>query len=198
MRLDDKGTRKQISPHPVFEREGRNIHVITTIPLATALLGGVVRVPTVDGDVEITLPPGTQPGTQKVLRARGIAAPLDGRGGMVRGDQWVNFSVEIPRITGKREQELLREALLGIKPEAPAEAAGGGERRRATAAADKAEDKAEAPEPKGEGEGKRKGGIFSFIKDKLCDTPEEPEKGKSGGKGGGKRPSSASSAAGAP
>jgi len=73
--------------------------------MSRAALGGKVDVPTLDGVVKVTVPPGTQSG--RLLRLRGKGAPdLRGHG---RGDQIVRVRVETPSHLTKRQRELLRE-----------------------------------------------------------------------------------------
>jgi len=93
-----------ILPHPVFKREKNDIHVNVTLPLTTAILGGKVMIPTVDGDYEMNLPAGIQPEEKKILRARGLYI-MDTN---VRGDEWIHFKVEIPKHINKKQRELLK------------------------------------------------------------------------------------------
>ncbi len=90
-----------------IRREGPDGFTETTVPLATALLGGTVTVPTIDGHAELKVPPGTQPETQFRLRGHGFPRLR----GSARGDLLVTVHVEVPRSLGGRERELLREAL---------------------------------------------------------------------------------------
>ncbi len=75
------------------------------VPAPAAALGTTVTVPTLDGDEEIEIPPGTQPATVVTLRGRGM--PAVGRRG--RGDQQVVLNVLIPRNLTARQRELLAE-----------------------------------------------------------------------------------------
>lgn len=100
-------------PSPHLRREGEDAFSEATVPLATAVLGGEVTVPTVDGQAILKVPAGTQPETQFRLRGRGFPPP----GGARRGDQIVTVHVEVPRSLSSRERDLLREALV---PGAPA------------------------------------------------------------------------------
>ena len=72
---------------------------------AAAALGTTISVPTLDGDEELDVPAGTQPGT--VLTLRGHGMPTLGRGR--RGDQQVVLNVVIPRNLSPRQSELLEE-----------------------------------------------------------------------------------------
>ncbi len=95
----------RVKPHPIFTREGDDIHCQLPLTLAEAVLGGSVEVPTVDGRVRMKVPPGTQPG--HTFRLRGKGAPrLHERG---RGDQKVTVSVEVPRELSERERALWEE-----------------------------------------------------------------------------------------
>jgi molecular chaperone DnaJ len=85
--------RVNVAPSKIFRRQGANLYHEARIPLHTALLGGKVRVPTLDGDVDVRVPGGTQHGEEMVLKNRG-APPV--YGGDV-GDLFVSFVVQLPR-----------------------------------------------------------------------------------------------------
>lgn len=85
--------RVSVATSKLFRRQGSNIYHDSRIPLHTALLGGRVRVPTLDGDVDVRVPGGTQQGQEMVLKNRGIQAVFGGE----KGDLFVNFTVQIPR-----------------------------------------------------------------------------------------------------
>ncbi|KAI8804159.1 chaperone DnaJ [Cladochytrium replicatum] len=95
MALGDLYITVNVGRHPAFSRKGSDVYVNVTVPLATAILGGTVRVPTVDGDVELKIPAGTQPEDQKVLKRRGVPRP--GSGTDSKGDQYVILKVEVPK-----------------------------------------------------------------------------------------------------
>ncbi len=86
--------RVSVSPSKVFVRQGSNLYHEARIQMHTALLGGRVRVPTLDGDVEVRVPDGTQQGEEMLLKGRGV--PKVFRGGD-NGDLFVTFSVVLPR-----------------------------------------------------------------------------------------------------
>ena len=73
------------------------------LPITTAILGGTVEVPTVDGKVKVKVDAGTQPG--KVLRLRGKGLPNVNRYG--HGDLLVHIGVYIPEQLSKDEQKLI-------------------------------------------------------------------------------------------
>lgn len=85
--------RVNVAPSKVFVRQGANLYHEAKIPMHTALLGGKVRVPTLDGDVDVRLPGGTQQGEEMVLKGRGVAPVFGGD----YGDLFVAFSVQLPR-----------------------------------------------------------------------------------------------------
>jgi DnaJ-class molecular chaperone len=80
-----------IRPHRFFRREGDNIRLDLPISIDEAVLGGKVRVPTVDGPVMLTVPKGASSGKTLRLKGKGFAGK-DGR----RGDQMVTLMVEVP------------------------------------------------------------------------------------------------------
>lgn len=86
--------RVNVAPSKQFVRQGVNLYHEAKIPLHTAVLGGRVRVPTLDGDVDVRVPGGTQQGEEMVLKGRGVA-PVYGGGD--NGDLFVAFSVLLPR-----------------------------------------------------------------------------------------------------
>lgn len=95
-----------VKPDSVFRREGQEIYTETQVPYADAILGCERTVPTIDGEVTIKIPSGSQPET--VLRLKGKGAPrlneLNNR-----GNQYVTLKVQIPEKLSKRERELLEE-----------------------------------------------------------------------------------------
>jgi molecular chaperone DnaJ len=88
-----------------FLRDGNDLVTVVDVPAPAAALGTTVFVPTLDGDEEVDVPAGTQPGTVVTLRGRGM--PSVGRRG--RGDQQVVLNVVIPRNLTARQRELLGE-----------------------------------------------------------------------------------------
>ncbi len=81
----------KIRPHPVFRREGADIHIEAPISLKEAVLGGKITVPTISGDVSVTVPRNTSSGA--ILRLKGRGAP---RGKGARGDQLVKLRIVLP------------------------------------------------------------------------------------------------------
>lgn len=85
--------RLKVASSPIFQRQGSNLYHQSKVPFHRALLGGVVRVPTLDGEVDVRMPVGTQQGEEMVLKGRGIASKFEGR----TGDLFVTFSLQLPR-----------------------------------------------------------------------------------------------------
>ncbi len=95
-----------LAPHPLFQRDGANIHCRVPIPMVTAALGGTVEVPSIDGTrAKITVPAGTQSGHQFRLKGKGMSVLRSPH----RGDMYIQAMVETPMNLNKRQQELLRE-----------------------------------------------------------------------------------------
>ncbi len=80
-----------VAPHPVFQRDGNTIKVTLPITLDEAVLGAKVQVPTVTGDVTLTIPKGSSSGKILRLRGRGVPTP-DGV-----GDQLVELRIVVPK-----------------------------------------------------------------------------------------------------
>lgn len=93
-----------LAPHPVFRPDGHDLHLDLALAPWEAALGAEVEVPTLDGAVLLTVPPGTRAGRKLRLRGRGLA---DGRGG--RGDLYALVHVDVPGTLTERERELFRE-----------------------------------------------------------------------------------------
>jgi molecular chaperone DnaJ len=104
-----------LKPHPVFQREGADLHCEMPISFATAALGGEIDIPTLDGHAKIKIPPETQTGQVFRLRNRGIR-PV--RGSVV-GDLYCHVAIETPVKLTARQKELLRE-FEAISDEDPA------------------------------------------------------------------------------
>jgi len=95
-----------ILPHSVFEREGDDLNCEILVSLYTVVLGGEVKVPTLDGEVLLTIPPETQGGRTFRLRGRGMP---NLRNPQKRGDLYAKLRVQTPQKLTKREKELFRE-----------------------------------------------------------------------------------------
>ncbi len=93
----------RVRPDPRFVREGNDLFSAVDVTLTQAALGATVKVPTLDGEQELELEPGTQPGEVRILRGQGMPV-LSGAG---RGDHRVLVNVRIPRRLTAEQRELL-------------------------------------------------------------------------------------------
>lgn len=103
-----------VQPHPVFKREGDDLHADIPVEMYTALLGGEARVPTLNGDVLLNIPPETQGG--KMFRLAGKGMPKL-RQPTEHGDLYGRVVLRIPTQLTERERQLVEElaALRGHK-----------------------------------------------------------------------------------
>ncbi|XP_023745811.1 chaperone protein dnaJ A6, chloroplastic [Lactuca sativa] len=95
-----------VLPDPVLKRDDTNILYTCKVTYLDAILGTTVKVPTVDGAVDLKIPAGTQPGTTLVMAKKGV--PVLGKGNR-RGDQLVRVQVEIPKRVSGEERKLIEE-----------------------------------------------------------------------------------------
>ncbi len=104
----------RILTHDVFEREGTDIHVEVSISLTEAVLGGKITVPTIDGDVTVTVPKSANSGTTLRLRGRGVKAGKDGD----HGDQYVKLRIVLPEKADPALEEFVKgwDAGKGFNP----------------------------------------------------------------------------------
>lgn len=95
----------EVAPHQYFRRNGTDILLDVDINIAQAALGDEIRIPTVDGDVSLRIPPGTQPGKVFRLREKGVTVIRKA----TRGDQLVTVNVNIPTVLDAKQKALLEE-----------------------------------------------------------------------------------------
>lgn len=93
-----------VKPHKFFERDGNTVLCEVPINIVQATLGDEIKVPTLDGQVTMKIPEGTQPG--QVLRLKGKGIPSL-RGGS-RGDQLVRIKVVVPKKLSEKQKDALR------------------------------------------------------------------------------------------
>jgi DnaJ-class molecular chaperone len=89
----DLYARIRIRPHAFFRREGRNLYLDLPVSVREATLGAKVQVPTLDGRVTLTIPPGTDSGSKLRLRGKGVPSPSAGE----PGDLYVVVQIRVPR-----------------------------------------------------------------------------------------------------
>jgi molecular chaperone DnaJ len=95
----------RVEPHPLFRREGDDVHIVVPIAVHEAALGAKIDVPSPDGPARLRVPPGTQSGQRFRVRDRGARSLRDGR----RGDLVVEVRIAMPKLLDERSKELLRE-----------------------------------------------------------------------------------------
>jgi molecular chaperone DnaJ len=93
-----------VRPHERFEREGSNLHTKLTISFAQAALGATVKVRGLDEDIELEIPPGTQPGSVFRLSGKGLPNRRQGR-----GDLLVHVNIHVPTHLNEVQRGLLRQ-----------------------------------------------------------------------------------------
>lgn len=95
----------EVKPHEIFERSGEDIYMEMPITFVQAALGATIKVPSLEGKVELKIPAGTQ--TNTVFRMRGLGIPrLRGSG---RGDQHVKAIVVTPTKLTEEQQKVLEQ-----------------------------------------------------------------------------------------
>lgn len=92
-----------VKPHPLFRREGNDIHFRLPITMTEAALGATLQIPTLDGLVQVQVAPGTA--SDKILRLKGKGVPYGHT--RQRGDQLVAIYVEIPQELSQTQKSLL-------------------------------------------------------------------------------------------
>ncbi len=95
----------KIKGDPIFRRESNDIYAEQTVSCLDAMLGNSIRIPVIDGETSIDIPPGTQPGHTVCLKGSG-APSLIGQLNQ-RGDHYVTINVEIPKGLSKAESSLV-------------------------------------------------------------------------------------------
>ena len=100
----DLFVRVDVKPHDLFERKGDDVYYELPINFVQAALGDEIQVPTLEGEVKLKIPEGTQPGDSLRLKNKGINH-LRSSG---RGDQYIKIKVVIPKSLDSEQKELLQ------------------------------------------------------------------------------------------
>lgn len=95
----------QVSRHKTFERDGDDILVKVSVPFSLAVLGGEIKVPTIEKDMKIKIMAGTQSGT--MIRLRGVGAPKLQRQG--KGDEYVRITIETPSRLNRQQRRIIED-----------------------------------------------------------------------------------------
>lgn len=111
-----------VANDPSFERDGADLHTLVPLSFPQAALGASVKAHSLEGDIEVSVPAGTQPGDTVSLRGKGLPR-LQGRGS---GDLIVHFRLVVPRSLSAEQEQSLRAyaAAGGDQVEPPSERGG--------------------------------------------------------------------------
>ncbi len=101
----------RVSQHKIFERDGANLACEVPVSFATATLGGEVELPTLDGNVSLKVPAGTQSGKIFRLRGKGVTTARDSR----QGDLFAQVAVETPVNLTAAQEALLKKFDTSVK-----------------------------------------------------------------------------------
>jgi molecular chaperone DnaJ len=112
-----------------FERHGQDLVTVVELPATRAMLGGAATVPTLDGEREIEIPAGSQPGEHVVVRGMGLPSLR----GAARGDQHVVLDVHVPADLSKEQRRLAEQLDESLGPASSRGDGGSRSRRRARA-----------------------------------------------------------------
>ena len=104
-----------VDKHKFLERKGDNVYVMVPITVSEAALGAKIEVPTVEGKAQLKIPAGTESGQKFRLRERGFPSL---RNPQLRGDQFVDVKIVLPRILSEETKEVLRQ-FEKLNPENP-------------------------------------------------------------------------------
>lgn len=94
----------QVRPHRLWRREGDDLHMVVPVAIHEVALGARIEVPSIDGPVQMKIPPGTQAGHRFRVTGRGASSVSGGR-----GDLYVEVRLVLPEVLDERSKELMRE-----------------------------------------------------------------------------------------
>jgi len=95
----------RVKPDERLARDGDDLVTVVSLTMVDAALGTSLSVPTAEGEIELEIPPGAQPGDVRVLRGKGMPSLAGGR----RGDLRVHLDIRVPRRLGPEQRRLLLE-----------------------------------------------------------------------------------------
>ena len=94
----------EVEPDPRFKRKGDDLVTTIHVPFYTAILGGTIKAPTIDGSESVKISPGTQSGDTAVIKGKGV--PRFNRAGV--GDEIIRIQVDLPKKMTQEQEELIR------------------------------------------------------------------------------------------
>lgn len=103
----------EIQPHPLFKRRGQDLELELPVHYGQLVLGATMKVPTLDGETALTIPPGTDPDTVLTVPGRGLPR------GRRRGDLYVRLKVIVPKRLSRQQKKLLDEFTKSLPPAEP-------------------------------------------------------------------------------
>ena len=92
-----------VTPHEFFERDGDDIYINVTVPYTMAVLGGTIKVPTIDDEIKIKVRNGTQSGTMIRLKGKGAPNPHH----KTKGDQYVKINILVPEKLTRTQKRII-------------------------------------------------------------------------------------------
>ena len=93
----------EVAPHKIFKRNGDDLYIDVSIPFYTAILGGTIKVKTLDNEESITVPAGTQTGDTLILKGKGMPH----FNSSYVGNEIININVEIPKHINQEQKALI-------------------------------------------------------------------------------------------
>lgn len=106
-------------PHERFIRDGADLHCNVEVPMTAAALGTVITLDTLDGQEELTVEPGTQPGAEQVLSGQGLPKLRSNGRVSGHGDLHVHLDVVVPTKLDDQQTELIRQLATARGEEQP-------------------------------------------------------------------------------
>ncbi len=94
-----------VLPHKIFQRRGADLLIKVPLSFTKAILGGQIKVPTMEGKAKLKIPPGTQPGTILKMKGKGMPVLNSSR----FGDQYVKLEIEFPKRLSRKQKKLVQE-----------------------------------------------------------------------------------------
>ena len=95
----------RVSENPLFERDGRNLYIETPVPFEISVVGGSIKIPTLENNISLKIPPNTQTGKVFRIKGKGASIVRDRR----RGDILCRVIVETPSNLDKKQSKLLND-----------------------------------------------------------------------------------------
>jgi DnaJ-class molecular chaperone len=92
-----------VTPHPFFERDGDDIYINVTVPYSMAVLGGTIKVPTIDDEIKIKIREGTASGTMVRLKGQGAPNPHH----KTKGDEYVKINILVPEKLTRTQKRIV-------------------------------------------------------------------------------------------